>query len=116
MIKGLSISVEQNAEKRILRLSGSIDAQTQSSLKQEIDSLFEKMHLYLLFDFTRVNSATEEALHFLLAETEKFKKASGRLGVYGISDSVMQIIKNADLERHLCIYRTEQEALELMGN
>lgn len=115
MIKGLGISEEQNGEKRILRLSGSIDAQTQSSLKQEIDSLFEKMHLHLLLDFARVNNATEEALHFLLLETEKFKKASGVLGIYGISEGVMQIIKSADLNRHLFIYHTEQEALELIG-
>ena len=45
---GLSISSEQNGDKRILRLEGSLDAQTYCSLESEIEALFEGQHRKVL--------------------------------------------------------------------
>ncbi len=115
MITGLSIALEQNGDKRILRLCGRLDAQTLSSLKMEIDSLFEKGHFSLLLDFTHVESVSTETVDLFFTETKKFKEVKGSMGLSGISDKVMQTIKNAGLDQLLLIYRDEQEALKAMA-
>jgi anti-anti-sigma factor len=114
MITGLSIAIEQNGDKRILRLEGRIDAQTLPTLGQQIDADFEKMHLRILLDFTGVERVTGDALELLFKETKKFKEVKGALGLSGISDPVMQTIKNAGFDQLLLIYCDEREALIAM--
>ncbi|MBS0603644.1 MAG: STAS domain-containing protein [Verrucomicrobia bacterium] len=115
MITGLSIAIEQNGDKRILRLEGRVDAQTLTSLQKEIDSLFEKMHTKILLDFSKVVAVSDETLQFIYSETKKFKEVKGRLGLSSISSKVMNTIKNAGLEQLLLIYPNEQEALRAMA-
>ena len=107
----LSIVVEQNGENRILRLKGSLDAQTWISLKEEIDPLLKKMHSHLLLDLTQVHAIVDEAVQFLFSETEKFKKARGRLGIFGMSDHVLKAMQRAGLDQRLLLYADEKEAM-----
>lgn len=111
----LSIAMGQDGDKRILRLSGQVDAHTLASLEQEIEHCFEKMHLKLLLNFTQVDAISDEALKLLFKETKKFKNAKGYLGISDVSSSLMQIIINAGLDQGLFIYRSELEALKAMA-
>ncbi len=112
---GLSIAIEQDGDKRILRLTGQVDAQTFASLEQEIEHCFEKMHLKLLLNFSYVDLITKEALQLLFKETKKFKEAKGYLGISDVNSSLMQVIINAGLNQFLLIYQSESEAIKAMA-
>jgi stage II sporulation protein AA (anti-sigma F factor antagonist) len=112
---GLSISEEQNGDKRILRLEGSLDAQTVSSLESEIEALFEAQHRKVLLDFTQVDGLSSDSLQMLFEKTKKFTGGRGNLGLSNISSELMQVIQSAGLDRLLLIYRNEQEALRAMA-
>ncbi|GEM_PF-6661702 len=107
----LRITEEQHGKTRILRLIGSLDVQTWLFLKQEIDSLLEKLHFHLLLDLTQVDIVVEEALHFLFSATEKFKKAKGRLGIIGMRDNVLKAMQREGLDQRLLLYASEKEAM-----
>lgn len=112
---GLSISSEQNGDKRILRLEGSLDAQTYSSLENEIEALFAAKHRKVLLDFAKIDELSNDSLQMLFAKTKKFTGGRGNLGLSNISDKLMQVIQSAGLDRLLLIYRNEQEALSAMA-
>lgn len=111
----LSITVEQNGNKRILRLDGRLDAQAASSLKREIESLFMQQHRKVLLDFARIEDLSSDCLEMLFLETKKFKEGRGSLGLSNINDTLMEKIKTAGFDHVLLIYRDEQTALKAMA-
>lgn len=115
MVVGLSISVEQKANKRILRLKGRLDAQTLPSLDEQIEFLLENKHLRVLLDFSNIEALSEETAEMLHVKTKKFKESKGRLGLFGINGAVLYTIEKLDLSQLLLIYPNESEALKAMG-
>jgi anti-anti-sigma factor len=111
----LCITVEQNGNKRILRLDGFLNAQTASSLKREIESLFAQQHRKVLLDFARIEDLTMDCLEMLFSETKKFKEGRGSLGLSNINNTLMEKIRKADFDHVLLIYRDEQAALKAMA-
>lgn len=111
---GLSISLEQNGDKRILRLKGMINTQTLPTLEKEIEELFSMHHHKVLLDLTNVDSFSVEGLRMLFAKTKRFSLAKGNLGLSNVSPHLMQAIQIAGFDRVLLIYRDEQEALSAM--
>lgn len=111
----LSIRVEQNGNRRILRLDGRLDAETASSLEKEIESLFVKQHRKVLLDFARVEDLSRDCLEMLFSETKKFKEGRGRLGLSNINDALMEKIKKAGFDHVLLIFRDEKTALQALA-
>jgi anti-anti-sigma factor len=111
----LSILLEQNGDKRILRLKGNIDAQTILTLEIEIEALFEAHHKKVLLDFSQVESLSDEGLQMLLTKTKKFSHSQGNLGLSNINSQLKKIIQAANVDRFLLIYQDEQEALMAMA-
>jgi anti-anti-sigma factor len=111
----LSITVEQDGNKRILRLDGRLDAQAVSSLEKEIGSLFVKQHRKIILDFAQIEDLSSDCLEMLFSETKKFKEGRGNLGLTNINDALMEKIKKAGFDRVLFIYRDEQIALKAMA-
>lgn len=112
---GLSIALEQSGDKWILRLEGNIDTQTIASLEMEIDALFEAHHRKVLLDFAKVVNLGTDSLQMLLSRTKKFTGSRGNLGLINLSEDLMKVIQSAGQERHLLVYRDEQEALSAMA-
>jgi anti-anti-sigma factor len=115
MIPGLSIAMEQNGDKRILRLQGCVDAQTLSSLQQVLDLLFDKLHTKVLLDFNGIEEVSSESLQLLFSETKRFREAGGLLGMNNLSDALRKKVKTEGFEPLFLIFRDEKEALEAMG-
>ncbi len=111
---GLSISLEQEGDKWILRLKGNLNLQTHSGLQQELEKLWSGHHRKVLLDFANVASLSDDCLQMLLQWTKQFIGSQGNLGLINISEELMNEINRAGLHRLLLIYRDEQEALQAM--
>lgn len=111
---GLSISVEQNGDKHILRLKGKMDAQTLPALEREIEALFEAKHKKVLLNLAKIEGVSSDCLQMLNGKTKKFTGINGILGLCNISDDLMEAIQTTGLKRCLLIYSNEREALKAM--
>lgn len=108
---GISVQIEENKEKRIIRLDGRIDAAATPILETKLDELLKSGHSKIVLDFSRVDYLSSAGLRFLLSATKKAKAAKGMLVIASIQDEVMEIIKMAGFERILLIYPNETKAL-----
>ncbi len=111
MVLGLEINIEEINGRIILRLIGRLDASSCSILQNKIDVLLQENHKNVFLDFSNIDYLSSAGLRVLLSSTKKFNEQNGRLGIFAISEEVMQIIKMTGFEKILNIYNKEKEAL-----
>jgi anti-anti-sigma factor len=111
----MHIAVEENEDKKIVRVDGRLDASSSPHLEHKILSLFSDGCKHLLIDFSKIDYLSSAGMRLLLSITKKLHAKGGMLALCAISDEVMEIIKMAGFERVLNVYLTEQEALAALS-
>jgi len=110
VILGLDIKAEEIDKIIILRLLGRLDASSSSVLQQRLDILLKEDYKIILLDFANIDYLSSAGLRILLSYTKKFDDLKGRLGIFSISDDVMEVIKLTGFDKILKIYKSEKEA------
>lgn len=111
MSVGISINIEEEKGKTVVRVEGRMDAANSPKLESKLNELVEGGKTLLLLDFAKVDYLSSAGMRLLLSMTKKLSDKGG-LNVCSVNEEVMEIIKMAGFERILNIYRTEQEALD----
>lgn len=111
---GLTISIEEHQNKKIVRLDGRIDATSTPILEKKIAPLLEKQKQLVLIDFSKVDYLSSAGMRLLLSASKKLKAHGGKCLFCSMHEDVMEIIKMAGFERILSIYSTEAEALKAL--
>ncbi len=109
---GLTVSIQDHQNKRIVRLEGRIDATSTPILEKKMASLLEKEKQLVLMDFSKVDYLSSAGMRLLLSASKKIKAHGGKCLLCSMHEDVMEIIKMAGFERILSIYSTEAEALK----
>ncbi|MFA6502531.1 MAG: STAS domain-containing protein, partial [Parachlamydiales bacterium] len=111
VILGLDINVEEIDSIIILRLLGRIDASSSSLLQNKLGVLFDEGRKVVLLDFSNIDYLSSAGIRVLLTFTQKYKEKKGRLGVFSLTEDVLDIIKVTGFNKILNIYKNEKEAL-----
>ena len=111
MVLGLEIKVEEIDSIIILRLLGRIDASSSAILQDKMKVLINENRYVILLDFSNIDYLSSAGLRVLLSFTKKCREAKGRLGIFNISDDVMEVIKLTGFDKILNIYKKEKDAL-----
>ncbi len=112
MALGLNVKIEEQKNRKLVRLEGRLDATTTPALEVKISKVLEENKQFMLIDFSKVDYLSSAGMRLLLSATKKIKAHGGKLVFCAMSDEVMEIIKMAGFERILAIYPTEEEALK----
>jgi len=111
VILGLEIKVEEIDKIIILRLFGRIDAASSSLLQNRLQALLKDAHKVIIMDFSNIDYLSSAALRVLLSFTKKYKENKKKLGIFSITDEVMDLIKLTGFDKILNIYKNEKEAI-----
>ncbi len=109
---GLNVSIEEQKNRKLVRLEGRLDATTTPALETKISKILEQNKQHMLIDFSKVDYLSSAGMRLLLSASKKIKAHGGKLVFFSMNDEVMEIIKMAGFERILAIYPTEEEALK----
>ncbi len=111
MSVGINIVIEEASRGILIRVEGRMDATNTPKLEAKMQELLSAGKTHILLDFAKVDYLSSAGMRLLLSITKKLTD-TGALHLCSINEEVMEIIKMAGFERILCIYRTEQEALD----
>lgn len=110
MVLGLEIKVEEIDKVIILRLLGRLDAASSGILQDKLKVFINDKKCTILLDFSNIDYLSSAGLRALLAFTKKCKENKGRLGIFGVTDDVMEVIKLTGFDKILNLYKKEKEA------
>jgi len=110
---GVDITVEEEGDVHIATIDGRIDASTTPVIEKKLAGLLEASKKVLI-DFSKVDYLSSAGLRLLLSSTKKMQAKEGKIGFFGMTDDVMEIIQMAGFERILQIFGTKKEALQAL--
>ncbi len=112
MSANLKITQDESNEKCIFRIEGRLDASSSVQLESVMNKTLEKDCLGIILDFSKVEYLSSAGMRLLLSFTKKLAAKGGKLVIFAVHEEVMEIIKMAGFEKILCIYPTQQKAVE----
>jgi anti-sigma B factor antagonist/stage II sporulation protein AA (anti-sigma F factor antagonist) len=111
---GLTVSIEEQGRRKLVRLEGRVDANTTPTLEKKLSKILSESKQRVLIDFSRVDYLSSAGMRLLLSATKKISAQGGKLVFCGMSEDVMEIIRMAGFDKILAIYPTELEALKAL--
>ncbi len=108
---GVEISVEQEGDIYLVTIEGRIDASTTPIVEKKLSKLLE-ISKKIAIDCSNIDYLSSAGMRLLLSMTKKMHAEKGKIGFFGMSDDVMEIIRMAGFERILKIFSTRKEALK----
>lgn len=105
------ITEEFKGDVLILRMSGRLDAISSSDVEKRVFDFVNEGRTKLLIDFNGVDYLSSAGMRTLLSVAKKLKSLSGRLVLFGINSTVMEILKMAGFDHVLEIVGSQEEGL-----
>ncbi len=97
---------------QILTLDGELTfGQEDLDFRQEIGGLIQAGKINVVLNLSRLSKLDTTGLSTLLGAVEKLKKAGGKLAVFNLKPSHIEMLVEERLETALEVFQTEQEAL-----
>ncbi|MDR3623718.1 MAG: STAS domain-containing protein [Chlamydiales bacterium] len=110
----MNITEEKKGEVVIVHLQGRLDANSSPAIESKINELTQAGSLKILIDMHDVDYLSSAGMRVLLSVTKKLKSVNGKLGVFALTDDVMDIIKMAGFHQILFIAPSEEEAIKAL--
>jgi anti-sigma B factor antagonist len=96
----------------ILTLDGELTfGQEDLDFRQELSGLVHAGKVNAVLNLSRLSKLDTTGLGTLLFATEELKKAGGKLAVFNLNPSHIEMLVEARLETAMQVFRTEQDAL-----
>ncbi len=97
---------------QILTLDGELTfGQEDLDFRLELDGLIHAGKINVVLNLSRLSKLDNTGLSTLLGAVEKLKKAGGKLAVFNLKPSHIEMLVEERLETALEVFQTEQEAL-----
>lgn len=101
----------QNAE--ILTIEGELDFHATAEVRDAISKLTDKQSPKILIDFSGVNYIDSSGLAIFVEAFQKIKRYGGKLVLFGLTPSVLNVFEVARLNSIFRLASSEAEALSL---
>jgi anti-sigma B factor antagonist len=108
----LKITQEVREGIEILTLDGELTfGQEDLDFRKELDRLVHAGKINAVLNLSRLSKLDTTGLGTLLFATEELRKAGGKLAVFNLKQSHIEMLVEARLETAMEVFRTEQDAL-----
>ena len=94
----------------VLALEGEIDLHRSPQLKQEISAIIDRRPACILVDLSRVSYMDSSGLAVLVETLQRLSGNGGKLGLFGLGQSVRHIFEIARLDQVFQIFPDESAA------
>ena len=108
----LNIESKPHGNLTIIKLSGDLDLDGATKLKEAIQESRKSGSLIVLLNFSDVTTVRSSVLHHLVAPIKAITLISGVVAVCNMSDSVNKFMKTAMFYSMLEIFENEEDAVE----
>ena len=104
-------SNNENNNILLLRLQGKLDFTTSTEFEQKFNIMLNEGGKKFILDFSEVSYMSSAGLRFLLIAS---KKTRGKVVLYGVKDSVKQVIEIAGFVSMFKFSSSQDEAVEIL--
>jgi len=107
----ISITSESKGDVLILRFNGRLDAISSPTAESKVFDYVNNGQYKLLFDVREMDYLSSAGMRMLLSVTKKLRSLSGKLVLFAVTSSVMDILKMSGFDHVLEIVQTEEDGL-----
>ena len=97
----------------IVAIAGSLDSTTSPAAQKSLDAVLAGAKKVVL-DFSELDYISSAGLRILLGAAKQLRASGGRLGIFGVNQSVREVFEISGFSTILSIYQSEAEALGAM--
>ena len=109
----MQISTRTTNDIHIVGISGSLDSTTSPEAQKSLDSVLVSAKKVLL-DFSELDYISSAGLRVLLGAAKHLRASGGKLGMFGLNQSVREVFDISGFSSILPVHATETDALGAM--
>ena len=109
----MQFSTRTTNDIQIAAIAGSLDSATAPEAQKSLDAVVAGAKKVLL-DFSQLDYISSAGLRVLLGAAKQLRASGGRLGMFGLNQSVREVFEISGFASILPIYPSEAEALAAM--
>ena len=109
----MQISTRTSNDIHIVGISGSLDSTTSPEAQKSLTAVLAGAKKVAL-DFTELDYISSAGLRVLLGAAKQLRASGGKLGMFGLNQSVREVFEISGFATILSIYKSEAEALGAM--
>jgi anti-sigma B factor antagonist len=109
----MQISTRTSNDIHIVAITGSLDSTTSPEAQKSIDSVLAGAKKVAL-DFSGLDYISSAGLRVLLGAAKQLRASGGKLGMFGLNQSVKEVFEISGFSSILSVYPSEADALGAM--
>jgi anti-anti-sigma factor len=109
----MQISTRTSNDIHIVAITGSLDSTTSPEAQKSLDAVLAGAKKVAL-DFSELDYISSAGLRILLGAAKQLRASGGKLGMFGLNQSVKEVFEISGFASILPIYPSEAEALGAM--
>jgi anti-anti-sigma factor len=109
----MQISTRTSNDIHIVAITGSLDSSTSPDGQKSLDAVLTSAKKVVL-DFSQLDYISSAGLRVLLGAAKKLRSSGGKLGMFGLNQSVKEVFDISGFSSILPISQSEEEALAAM--
>ena len=109
----MQFSTRTSNDVHIVAISGSLDSGTAPDAQKSLDAVVAGAKKVVL-DFSGLDYISSAGLRVLLGAAKHLRASGGKLGMFGLNQSVREVFEISGFSTILSVYQSEAEALGAM--
>ncbi len=109
----MQFSTRTSNDIHIVAIAGSLDSTTSPEAQKALDGVLAGAKKVAL-DFSQLDYISSAGLRVLLGAAKKLRGSGGKLGMFGLNQSVREVFEISGFSSILAVYPSEAEALGAM--
>jgi anti-anti-sigma factor len=109
----MQISTRTSNDIHIVAIAGRLDSTTSPEAQKSLDAVVAGAKKVVL-DFSQLDYISSAGLRVLLGAAKHLRASGGKLGMFGLNQSVKEVFEISGFATILSVYQTEAEALNAM--
>ena len=106
----MQISTRTSNDVHIVAFTGSLDSGTSPEAQKSLGAILASANKVVL-DFTELDYISSAGLRVLLGAAKQLRASGGKLGMFGLNQSVREVFDISGFSSILPVYQSEAEAL-----
>ena len=106
----MQFSTRTSNDVHIVAIAGSLDSTTSPEAQKSLDKVVAGAKKVVL-DFSQLDYISSAGLRVLLGAAKQLRSSGGKLGMFGLNQSVREVFEISGFSTILSVYQSEAEAL-----
>ena len=109
----MQINTRTSNDTHIVAIAGSLDSTTSPEAQKSLDAVVAGAKKVIL-DFSQLDYISSAGLRVLLGAAKQLRASGGKLGMFGLNQSVKEVFEISGFATILSVYQSEADALAAM--